>query len=619
MFLGWIVLLAALITMSWNEKENVCANNIFMYAEDHAIVASCDDAKKYEGLFVFYSCPLDDEKTTMTPLTSFNLPGLKEHITFDSPAGSQNVEMYQCIETADKVEGGEAATNLAHQGEAAEAESDESSGSYLTNPLALAEQEETLDRTSQNSTELAEEASGHVEMTIEASGNLEMASIVRHAHTHKRKPQSHISQDQESSTFGSTRETVTDTALGQETRYKYHMGWSNVWYDSFQFKATPEEIQKAGCSDFVYNRKVNHNPNPPFRGDGKRVELGRLSTWSAGVKAGGFTFTDEDLIKTIKADEDIPMTPFKSGFSLNAATDNIVTTIAPNTVTVHDDSPMFLSTCKTDRLGCIRISYQKASITHMSVIGFAGAAGVMEPWNVEGQEAKYPMQKSYTCDTTPFIKMVPRSMLKSEMIAYLRGDHTVQTWALRVAGMIALWFGFYCALDPFASSSDRMASYLAYIPWCGPCFGKAMDGVVEMFVCLISCALGMSCGMVAAGLVWAGLRPVIGAPLCAGGVVMFCIGYAALNRAWRDPRKCVYDHAVKQQPLMPGGWQGQGHPGAWQGETHPQMGGWEGEAHPQMGGWQGEAPLSQQGPAHPQMGGWQGEAAPSQQGKGAAW
>jgi len=580
------MLLTAVVTMSWNEKENVCQNNIFMYAEDHAVVADCNNAKQYEGLFTFYSCPLDEDKTTMTPLTSFNLPGLKELVTFDTVAAAQNIEMYQCIETADKVESG-ADGDLAHQGEAAEAESDESSASSL-NPLALTQQEEGFHRTLQNRTELAEEASGHVEMTIEASGRIEASDhIVRHARSHKRKAQSTMSQEsQTTGGGGGAGETITDTALGQETRYKYHMGWSNVWYDSFQFKATPDQVQKSGCTDFVYDRKVNHNPHPPFRGDGKRVQLGRLSTWGQFVKAGGFILADETLLKTIEADEDIPMTPFKSGFSLPENTDNIVTTIAPNTLTVHDDSPMFLSTCKNDRLGCIRISYQKASVSHISVIGFTGASGVMEAWNVEGQEAKYPMQKSYTCDTTPFIKMIPSEMTKSEMIAYLRGPHSVQTWALRVACMMALWFGFYCALDPFASSSDRMASWLANIPCCGPSFGKAMDGIVEMFVCLISCALGVSCGMIAAGLVWAGLRPVIGAPLCAGGVVMFCIGYAALNRAWRDPRKCIYNHGVVQQPLMGGG--AHPHMGGWQGEAHPQMGGWEGEAHPQMGGW--EAP-----------------------------
>jgi len=329
--------------------------------------------------------------------------------------------------------------------------------------------------------------------------------------------------------------------------YKYHMGWSSVHYDSHEFKGTPENIKKAGCDDFVIGNRVNHNPKVPDRGDGKPMELGRQMVFTTAIEASGFVFNDEDELKKLKADEKISMSKFKSGFTLSDTTDNIVNAIDKNTVTVHDDSPFYISTCKKDRLGCVRISYNKSSATHISVIGFTGASGVMEPWNVKKQTAEYPMQSSYDCEVTPFIRMLPEELTKSEMIAHLRGENFLQTWGLRVGGMIAAWFGCYCLFDPFASYSDRMAEFLAWIPVFGPAFGKSVEGIVEMFVCLVTCSLGMGCGMMSAGLVWAGLRPIIGGPLCAGGVAMCCIGYCAMWKAWRDPRKFHYDHGKAQQ------------------------------------------------------------------------
>lgn len=525
MMFGLILLPAAIVSLAWNEKNNVCQNNVFIYAEEKALVAPCGDSKKFEGFFTFYSCPVDENQTTFTPLSSFNMPGLQELVFYDSLAASQNIEMYQCIETAKKVDSGK-------KDEAEE-------------------------------TSLLEEGK---------------ADQLMRAHTHKHKTTAvTMSEDP------GVSESISDAASGTETEYTYAMGWANAWYDSHDFKATPENIQKSGCDDFVYNNRVNHNPDLPDRGDGKPIELGRQTVFTTNIKAGGFTFSDEKELKNLVADDPVSMLKFKGAFALPANSDNIVTAVNKDTVTVHEDSPNYLSTCKEDRLGCVRISYNRTSNQYISVIGYTGSSGVMEPWKVAAEEVKYPMAASYDCDVTPFIRMLPEEMTKAEMIASLKGENVLQTWGLRVGGMIGAWFGFYCLFDPFASYSDRMASFLGYIPFCGPRFGAAIEGIVEMFVCLITCSLGLGCGMMAAGLVWAGLRPVVGGPLVAGGVVMCAIGFAATYKAWRDPRKMIHNHGKADQhghmghsqfgehhgqPFMKGGHKGgEEHPGEFQG--HP--------------------------------------------------
>lgn len=494
---GCILLPAAIATLAWNEKNNVCQNNVFMSAETEAVVAECGDAQKYEGKFTFFSCPLDTANmTTMTPLSTFNMPGLQELVTFDTIAGSQNIEMYQCIESATKETADDAAAGGADEADA---------------------------------TSLLDEDKANARKIVRQD----------HAHTHKHKT---TSQDLHTG----VAESVADSAQGKQTAYKYRMGWASSWYDSATFKASPENIQKSGCEDFVYNGRVNHNPEVPDRGDGKPVELGRQTSVATHVKAGGFTYADEEGLKALTAEEDVPMTKFRAAFALPSDTDNIVTAIDKNTVTVHDSSPSYLSTCQTDRLGCIRISYKKSEAEYLSVIGMAGASGVMEPWNVEAQLAKYPLQASYGCDATPFIRMFPKEMTKSEMIAELKGDNMLKIWAWRIACFIGAWFGMYFLLEPFANYADRMAVWLDVVPICGVAFGRALEGIVEMFVCLISCALGLGCGMMAAGLVWLGLRPIIGGPLLGGGVLMCIIGYSAFWGAWRDERKFHYGPKAKQ-------------------------------------------------------------------------
>lgn len=491
MCFGCILFPLALCLLGWNEKNTVCQQNILMLVEDQALVGGCEDSASVEGKLTFYSCPIADSGLqAMTPLTSFNLPGLQESISFNTVAGAQKIEMYQCMETksSEKVKPG---TNTR---------------------TSLQEADERFVPVQANATRLSK---AYADSKLE-QGQRELVRSQRRRRT---------------------KQSSTDTV----TTYRYRMGWSDVHYNSHDFKATPQNIQSSGCPDFVYNGQVNHNPAVPDRGDGNPAELGRQTVRATSVVAGAYTFSDEECLKVLDATERVSLTPFASAFTLAAGTDNIVTSINKNTMTVHPDSANYLSSCRTDRLGCIRISYNKSEATHISVIAKTGASGVMEP---------FPTEKTWNCPATNLIRMSPKEMTKEEMIAQMKAENDALTWGLRIAGLILAWLSLYCVFDPIATAADVMGDVLSYIPVIGEMLESALEGVVTMFLCLISCGFGCSCGLLVIAIVWVAMRPMIGGPLLGGVIVLFVVGYCALSKADRDPQKRRKGNFAEQQPLM---------------------------------------------------------------------
>mmetsp|Transcript_63379 Transcript_63379/g.163057 ORF Transcript_63379/g.163057 Transcript_63379/m.163057 type:complete len:472 (+) Transcript_63379:81-1496(+) len=100
--LGIVLFPLSLLMLGWNENSYVCENNRILYADNKAVVVpNCDNADLMDK-FVFLSCPvLESSLMEFTPCV-FNggtmscqsqLP-----VKFRSASGSQNVEMYQCVE-----------------------------------------------------------------------------------------------------------------------------------------------------------------------------------------------------------------------------------------------------------------------------------------------------------------------------------------------------------------------------------------------------------------------------------------------------------------------------------------------------------------------------------------
>lgn len=463
---GCILFPLCLVLLGWNEQRSLCESKMILQADGDTIVGDCDDASSVEGKFTFFSCPIDMDKTTDFTPQSFNMVGLGEPFRFKSVAAAQTIDMYQCIEHAE--------------------------------------------------TEDAKTSSGS-----------SSASLVRQEHYHTNESWSFA--DVVGSSFSSeVRRRRSSSGSGTATVYRYSMQWSDTYYDSKDYKGTPESIKAAGCPDFVYNGVRNNNPAPPNRGDGEPVSIGRQVEHAPSVVAGAYTVNDENCMKQFEPTTSVDLSPYASSFGLSATTDNIIASVTPSTVAVHSNAPNYLSSCASDRLGCIRISYTQSNATDISVIAKVGASGVTEP---------FPMDKSWGCGAQDYIRMYPEKMTKDEMIAKLKGDNHALTWALRVVGLLLCWWTMWCCFEPIASAADTVGDYLSYIPVLGEGLESLLEGVVEVILCLFSCSVGCCCGLFVIAIVWVALRPMIGGPLLGGCVVLAIIAFMGLSMANKDPKR----------------------------------------------------------------------------------
>jgi len=508
MCIGLLVFPLALVVLGWNEQTSVCANNMIMLAEDNAETGACDDTASVEGKFSFISCPIAvDNATLLTPKVSFNLPGLGDSISFASIAGAQRVEMYQCIE----------------------------SKSSTTKSSADAEKagESVLQRT------------GVRTRTSEST---------------LQKEQERRESDKEQADHGKSdlvRRNDKPEEKGSKQTYQYRMEWSDVHYKSEEYKDTPENIVNSGCPDFIYRGIVNHNPSPPDRGDGSPVEIGRQKVTATSVVAGGYTLSEEKELHKLTAEELVSLKPFSDKFSLRSGVDQVISSINTNTVGVHEQTPHFLSSCRSDHLGCIRISYSKSDATHMSVLALTEGAGILKP---------QPVDSSWGCAASSFIRMFPEEMSKDDMIAKLKDEQHASTWIFRIAGLIAAMCGLYCCFQPVAHAADVMGDVLSYIPIFGQLMENVLEGIVDTALLLISCSFGLSCGLLVIATVWLAMRPMVGGPLLLAVLVLMAIGYYAASTATRDPKRMRKDKQAfaQQQPWQQQGEQGAGEQPPWQ-------------------------------------------------------
>jgi hypothetical protein len=491
MCIGCLLFPGALALVGWNERNYACKSNIILEAEESAFVASCGDTSGAEGKLTFFSCPIDDASLqSFTPSSTFNVPGLGGTVKIDSVAAAQNVEMYQCIET---------------------------------------KEEKTTEKAAESSFvefHQSRKAIKHEEMQ---KTNL---SLVRRMH--KKSTGGSLEPDEDTD---EKPEKETTTA----TKYYYKMAWADTWYNSREYKATPTNIKNNGCPDFVVDGKINHNPSPPNRGDGHPIELGRQDAYATSVVAGGFTFSDAANIKKFKAEQVLSMVPFASQFALPTTTDNIVSLIGKSTLAVHTEKPKYLASCRSERLGCIQLQYFKSNSSHMAAFGLAGGSGVISPFKAK---------EGWGCPAADFIRMWPKEMTKDQAIADLRSELSATTWIFRIGGVLLAWFALYCCFDPIASGVDMIGNGLSYIPCVGGWLESALEGVVTMFLCLISCSIGVSCALFVIAIMWLAMRPIIGGPLLASVLLLCLVGYCAGKRSKRDPKYMRKYKEAQQQPLQ---------------------------------------------------------------------
>jgi hypothetical protein len=485
---GCFLLPLVLVLLLWNERNVVCQSYSTMKVEENAIVADCSDAASVEGKLVFFSCPITQNSLhPMTPLTSFNIPGLRESIKIPAVAASQRIEMYQCIEAPEEME-----TITV------------SSGSGIISVLELGHEE-------------------HEDLSPEDAGNTTRA-IVRRANR-KRIWASHADnlipgsfEEFRKADLNKSVEQASVHTMGSQRWYK--MAWADVWYNSSEFKATPQHIQQTGCPGFIINGQVINNPSLPDRGDGHPIDLGKQVVYASSIVAGAFTFHDDERIKSFATDKQVELAPFASQFGLNRSTDNFVEAISLNTVAPHDSTPNFLSSGSSERLGCIRISYNESSASHITSIGLAGASGVMLPFTIEAP---------WGCGKDSFLRLWSEQLSFDDAMKRLKEENKAITWIIRIVGLFMACLAICCVFNPFAVFADYIGEVLEDVPVLDELFDITLEGVTAKLYCIISCSLGCSCGLLVIAVVWLAIRPITGGPVLAASVILLGIAMFAIR------------------------------------------------------------------------------------------
>ncbi|CAE7539644.1 unnamed protein product [Symbiodinium necroappetens] len=193
----------------------------------------------------------------------------------------------------------------------------------------------------------------------------------------------------------------------------------------------------------------------------------------------------------------LPIMPPRGGFS----------SVTPRTAAV-DASGTKIVTCSQPRVGCMQIRYFKNWDASVSLIS-----------KIEGGYT-VPMQvpASWGCSTSSFDALSAGSMSLASFSAQLEDANATRTWFLRVLGLVFTWLTVYCCFQPIAAAADIVGDCLAYIPCVGEFMEDLLEGMVDTLLCMVSCGVGCSCGLLVIGIVWLFMRPLIG-----GGLLLVCV------------------------------------------------------------------------------------------------
>ena len=71
-----------------------------------------------------------------------------------------------------------------------------------------------------------------------------------------------------------------------------------------------------------------------------------------------------------------------------------------------------------------------------------------------------------------------------------------------------------------------VGDYLRCLPCVGSFLEDLLEGMVDVLVWMVSCAVGCSCGLLVIAIVWVVMRPQVGAGLLLVCLVLGCCAYA---------------------------------------------------------------------------------------------
>ena len=188
-------------------------------------------------------------------------------------------------------------------------------------------------------------------------------------------------------------------------------------------------------------------------------------------------------------------------------------------------------------VGDLRICFERASITKASVIGAvkmsSGSASlIVSPDHLRADTKMRNQDQGFRLRKDQIMSL-------DQLLAEEKKSNEMALYAGRILGPLILWLAFYCFLQPIVWLVDKMGDTLDNIPCVGGCLGLLADFVetlVGILICIVSCCLGLGCGLFAMAMAWLYYRPLIGSVLLLLSLAFFAaVGYYAYST--RDPNK----------------------------------------------------------------------------------
>eukprot|EP00927_Polykrikos_kofoidii_P062090 TRINITY_DN56913_c0_g1_i1.p1 TRINITY_DN56913_c0_g1~~TRINITY_DN56913_c0_g1_i1.p1 ORF type:complete len:457 (+),score=32.22 TRINITY_DN56913_c0_g1_i1:47-1372(+) len=270
--------------------------------------------------------------------------------------------------------------------------------------------------------------------------------------------ESESSKTEKNSAGGGTRTVTT---------YSYSLDWASKPIDSYSFHNQPGLTingQPHPCGD-------SHNP-----------------PWPSDVP-----LEDSVLAEEARAGSHVIPSTFLRSVPLDAPLD----AASPPSGWQYSGSGSYQSDLYSQGskdVGRIRMSFFGNDWVHptVSVLG-EESGGVISTWSADG---------SWGCSGSKVGRLEPGEVDAEDFFDKMQGELNLVTAILRIVGFIVMWVGFCLCFGPLEVFADC-------IPFVGPFLGDSIRGVTNCLSCIPACV----CFTLIAGIMWIGMRPLVGGTL----------------------------------------------------------------------------------------------------------